>query len=63
MAPGLRQLAAGSADFACSTSEANAGGIVNREVRQDLAVDLDAGRLEPVDEPGVRRCRVAEPRR
>src|SRR6185295_10863314 len=31
-------------------------GIVDGKIREDLAIDLDAGRLQPVDEPRVRQA-------
>ena len=36
-------------------------GVVHRQVREDLAIDLDAGGLQPVDEPRVRRGRADGP--
>ena len=37
--------------------------VVDGDVGEDLAVDLDAGGLQPVDEPRVARCRAGGPRR
>ena len=50
--PEMRPYAAAAefASFATSTSLANAAGVVDRHVREDLAVEVDAGLLQAVHE-------------
>ena len=46
--------AASSASRAVATSAPNAGLVADREVGEDLAVDVDLGALQAGDEPRVR---------
>ena len=59
MRPRRRRVQAAGASVASltvCTSDANAAGSLHGKIGEDLAVDLDAGRLQPVDEPRVRQA-------